>query len=71
MTDRSRVTERTVALRGASGDRIVEVSILAAGIALAAALAIAPRLSAIAAVGALAARMSISIENPGSPATES
>jgi hypothetical protein len=54
--------EPTVTLRSASGQGFLSLEPVAAAAALTAALAIAPRLTALAAVGALMARMSITVD---------
>jgi len=51
-----------VTLRSASGQGFLSLEPLAAAAALTAALAIAPRLTALAAVGALMARMTITVD---------
>ena len=51
-----------VALRGPSGDTLVGIEAVPAAVLLAAALAVAPRLTAVAAVAALFRRFSLSFE---------
>jgi hypothetical protein len=67
MTDISappRDDQRRVTLRSASGQGFVSLEPLPAAAVLTAALVIAPRITALAAVGALMARMSITVDGP-------
>jgi hypothetical protein len=54
--------DRTVTLRSASGDRLFGVPALPAAAAAAVAIALAPRLTALAAIGGMLARASITID---------
>jgi hypothetical protein len=57
------ISDRTLTVRAASGEGVITLPAVPAGLALGAALAVAPRLTAAAALGALFARMSLSIED--------
>jgi len=59
---------RTVTLRSSSGRGLLTVPVLPAALAAAASLALAPRATALAAIGALLRGMSLSIDGvPASP----
>jgi hypothetical protein len=60
-------TRRTVTLRSASGKPLLTLGALPAAAALAVALALAPRITAAAAVGALVRRLSLSLDGAGQP----
>lgn len=53
---------RTVTLRSADGGPVVRVGVVPAAVGLAAALALAPRLTALAGLTALLRRLSLSID---------
>ena len=64
MTDTSTTVRRTVTLRSPSGEPVLAVGALPAAAAVVTALALAPRLTALAALAALQHRMSLSIDAP-------
>ena len=67
MPDAAPTLRRTVTLYGPSGKPVITVPVLPAAAAVAAALALAPRITALAALAALLRRMSLSL-NGGEPA---
>ena len=70
MPDVSPTLRRTVTLQGPSGKPVITVPVLPAAAVAAAALALAPRVTALAALGALLRRMSLSLDGaaPARPA---
>ncbi len=56
------IAERTLTIRSASGDALLSVPAIPAGLGLVAAIAMAPRLVAAAALGGMFAKVSLSIE---------
>jgi hypothetical protein len=68
MTDTPSLPRRTVTLASSSGKPLLKVPLLPAAAAAAVALALAPRLTALAAVGALLRRLSLTLN--GAPADD-
>lgn len=60
-------SRRTVTLRSSSGKAVLTVPLLPAAVAGAVALAVAPRITALAALAALVRKMSLSMERPPEP----
>ena len=67
MTDAAPTPRRTVTLRSPSGKPVLTLPALPAAAAVAAALALAPRLTATAALAALLRKMSLSIDAAPEP----
>jgi hypothetical protein len=63
MTDTTPLSRRTITVVSSSGKPLLKVPLLPAAAAAAVALALAPRLTALAALGALLRRLSLSL-NP-------
>jgi len=68
MTDPAAAPRRTVTLRSPSGKPLLTLRAVPAALAAAAALVVAPRLTAVAALAALARKMTLTIEAPESAA---
>jgi len=64
MTEARLTLPRTVTLLSPSGEPVLTVGALPAAAVAAAALALAPRLTAVAALAALVRRMSLSLDSP-------
>jgi hypothetical protein len=62
MTAAAARSRRTVTLRSSSGKAVLTVPLLPAAVAGAVALAVAPRITALAALGALVQKMSLSMQ---------
>lgn len=62
MTEARSALSHTVSLRSPSGQPVVSVGVLPAAVATALALALIPRLTALAALAALLRRMSLSVD---------
>ena len=67
MTATAAHSRRTVTLRSSSGKAVLTVPLLPAAVAGAVALAVAPRITAVAALTALVQKMSLSMEAPPEP----
>ena len=69
MTAPAARSRRTVTVRSSSGKAMLTVPLVPAAVAGAVALALAPRITALAALAALVQKMSLSIEAPPEPET--
>lgn len=67
MTDAAPTPRRTITLRSPSGKPVLTLSVLPAVAAAAAALALAPRLTATVALAALLRKMTLSIDGASRP----